>query len=109
MQFTAVFAFLAALAVTQVSANVQCTKFDAPPGSIDQGGLQNCLNNYRNNNWDGMNCGGRGWFKGHHKYKSPNDCYDACSGCILESIQAGASQVECDDFEGGTKCWMGYH
>ena len=57
----------------------------------------------------GQDCGGRGWFKGSHNYKSPTNCYDACAGLLVQAINQGASDVECDDFEGGARCWMGFH
>ncbi|KAI0820153.1 hypothetical protein BC628DRAFT_1331207 [Trametes gibbosa] len=109
MQFTAVFATLVAFAVSQVSARPHCNYWQAPPNTLDIPGLTNCLDNYRNGNWNGMDCGGRGWFKGTSHYKSPNDCYDACWTCVLEAIDDNASQVECDDYEGDSYCWMGYH
>ncbi|KAH9851210.1 hypothetical protein C2E23DRAFT_886679 [Lenzites betulinus] len=86
MQFTAVFAALAAFAVTQV-----------------------CLDGYRNGNWNGEDCGGRGWFKGSHDYKNPDNCWDACAGLLVQAINQGASDVECDDVEGGARCWIGFH
>ncbi|KAL1943351.1 hypothetical protein VTO73DRAFT_4426 [Trametes versicolor] len=109
MQFTTTFLALAALAVSQVSANASIVRQFNALGATDQGALHTCLNNYRTDNWDGMNCGGRGWFKGTHDYKSPENCYDACAGLLVQAIDQGASDVECDDNEGGAKCWMGFH
>ncbi|EIW56365.1 uncharacterized protein TRAVEDRAFT_49195 [Trametes versicolor FP-101664 SS1] len=109
MQFTAAFLALAAFAVSQVSANASIVRQFNALGATDQGALHTCLNNYRTDNWDGMNCGGRGWFKGTHDYKSPENCYDACAGLLVQAIDQGASDVECDDNEGGAKCWMGFH
>ncbi|KAL1943339.1 hypothetical protein VTO73DRAFT_4414 [Trametes versicolor] len=109
MQFTAAFLALAAFAVSQVSANASIVRQFNALGATDQGALHTCLNNYRTDNWDGMNCGGRGWFKGTHNYKSPENCYDACAGLLVQAIDQGASDVECDDNEGGAKCWMGFH
>ncbi|EIW56366.1 uncharacterized protein TRAVEDRAFT_49196 [Trametes versicolor FP-101664 SS1] len=109
MQFTAAFLALAAFAVSQVSANASIVRQFNALGSTDQGALHTCLQNYRTDNWDGMDCGGRGWFKGTHNYKSPQNCWDACAGLLVQAIDQGASDVECDDNEGGAKCWMGFH
>ncbi|KAK7690377.1 hypothetical protein QCA50_007035 [Cerrena zonata] len=81
----------------------------APAGSLDHNALHQCLNAYRTDNWDGMDCGGRGWFKGTHNYRSPQNCYDACVAGISAAIDSNASDVRCDDQEGGADCWMGYH
>ncbi|KAF4545287.1 uncharacterized protein LTHEOB_5120 [Lasiodiplodia theobromae] len=79
-------------------------------GDVDKGSLKYCLSVYRSNNWDGGDCGGRGWFKGHlSTYHSPENCYDACSQGIRSAIDQGASDVICHDYEGLTNCWMGYH
>ncbi|KAL1943356.1 hypothetical protein VTO73DRAFT_4431 [Trametes versicolor] len=109
MQFTAAFLALAAFAVSQVSANASIVRQFNALGSTDQGALHTCLQNYRTDNWDGMDCGGRGWFKGSHDYKSPENCWDACAGLLVQAIDQGASDVECDDNEGGAKCWLGFH
>ena len=102
---TTIFSGMALLIATTKA--VTCDTFAF--GNIDKGALTSCLNSYRNGNWDGMECGGRGWFKGGSAYNSPNDCYDACQDCIQREINAGASNVECDDYETFAKCWMGYH
>ncbi|KAI0332166.1 hypothetical protein GY45DRAFT_1321182 [Cubamyces sp. BRFM 1775] len=109
MKFTAAFVAIAAFAVSQVSANASIVRQYNALGATDQGALHTCLDNYRWDNWDGQDCGGRGWFKGSHKYKSPTDCYDACAGLLVQAINQGASDVECDDFEGSARCWMGFH
>ncbi|KDQ09129.1 hypothetical protein BOTBODRAFT_58905 [Botryobasidium botryosum FD-172 SS1] len=90
--------------VAGVSCNVET--FGGTPGNS---ALTSCLSTYRTNNWDGKNCGGVGWFKGSRSYNSPIDCYDACFNCIQNSINGGATSVECDDYEGLAECWMGYH
>ncbi|CDO75718.1 hypothetical protein BN946_scf184493.g16 [Trametes cinnabarina] len=105
----AVIAAFAAIAVSQVSGNATLVhEYDAF-GATDQGALRSCLDNYRIDNWDGMDCGGRGCFKGSHNYKSPRDCYDACAGLLVQAINRGASDVECDDYEGSARYWMGFH
>ncbi|KAL7278788.1 hypothetical protein ACG7TL_007797 [Trametes sanguinea] len=109
MKFAAVFAALAAFAVSQVSGNATLVREYDAIGATDQGALHTCLDNYRIDNWDGMDCGGRGWFKGSHNYKNPLDCYDACAGLLVQAINRGASDVECDDYEGSARCWMGFH
>ncbi|CDO76336.1 hypothetical protein BN946_scf184795.g7 [Trametes cinnabarina] len=115
MKFAAVLAALAAFAVSQVSGNATIVREYDALGATDQGALHSCLDNYRIDNWasslgqDGMDCGGRGWFKGSHNYKSPTDCYDACAGLLVQAINRGASDVECDDYEGSARCWMGFH
>ncbi|KAH9851220.1 hypothetical protein C2E23DRAFT_869431 [Lenzites betulinus] len=109
MQFTAVFAALAAFVVTQVSANASIVRQFNALGATDQNALHSCLDGYRNGNWDGEDCGGRGWFKGSHDYKSPDNCWDACAGLLVQAINQGASDVECDDVEGGARCWIGFH
>ncbi|KAI0633118.1 hypothetical protein C8Q77DRAFT_1218467 [Trametes polyzona] len=109
MQFTTAFIALAAFAVTQVSANASIVRQFNALGATDQGALHACLNSYRTDNWDGKDCGGRGWFKGTHNYKNPQNCYDACAGLLVTAIDQGASDVECDDVEGGARCWMGFH
>ncbi|KDQ56582.1 hypothetical protein JAAARDRAFT_295606 [Jaapia argillacea MUCL 33604] len=53
-------------------------------------------------------CGEVGWFKGGRAYQSPTDCYTACFGCISSAIDAGAMDVQCDDYERAADCWMGY-
>ncbi|KAI0074908.1 hypothetical protein K474DRAFT_1600767, partial [Panus rudis PR-1116 ss-1] len=78
-------------------------------GPTDQAALHDCLANYRTDNWDGTDCGGRGWFKGSSEYNSPENCYDACQFGISQAIDAGASDVQCDDHEGLADCWMGFH
>ncbi|OJD30777.1 uncharacterized protein BKCO1_5600053 [Diplodia corticola] len=79
-------------------------------GDVDKTALKDCLDSYRNDNWDGMNCGARGWFKGHRPaYQSSNNCYDACAPGIRSAIDQGGSNVECRDYEGVTQCWMGYN
>ncbi len=78
-------------------------------GSTDKGALHTCLSNYRTDNWDGEYCGGVGWFKGSMFYDNPQDCYDACVGCISGAIDSGATDVQCDDYEGLADCWMGFH
>ncbi|CDO75717.1 hypothetical protein BN946_scf184493.g15 [Trametes cinnabarina] len=109
MHFGVVFAALAAFAVSQVSANASIVSESDALGATDQDALHSCLQNYRTNNWDGMKCGGRGWFKGSHNYKNPTNCWDACAGYIVQAIDRGATAVECDDYEGSARCWMGYH
>ncbi|KAL0953363.1 hypothetical protein HGRIS_004600 [Hohenbuehelia grisea] len=108
MQFHALTILTVLVATSGTLANVVCT-IHAFADNTNKAGLHTCLDGYRTDNWDGMDCGGRGWFKGTHKYKSPQDCYDACNQCINSAIDAGASDVECDDYEGGTYCWLGYH
>ncbi|KAI0334984.1 hypothetical protein GY45DRAFT_970717 [Cubamyces sp. BRFM 1775] len=109
MKVAAVFVPMVAFAVTQVSANASIVRQYNALGATDQVALHNCLTNYRWDNWSGQDCGGRGWFKGSHNYKSPTNCYDACAGLLVQAINQGASDVECDDFEGGARCWMGFH
>ncbi|KAI0766611.1 hypothetical protein BD413DRAFT_480810 [Trametes elegans] len=109
MKFTALVA-VAAFAVAQVSANASIVRQFNALGATDQGALHSCLTNYRWDNWDGQDCGGRGWFKGHHNYDNPHNCYDACAQLLVAAIDQGASDVECDDVEGkNSYCWMGFH
>ncbi|KDQ56580.1 hypothetical protein JAAARDRAFT_295597 [Jaapia argillacea MUCL 33604] len=95
-------------AATGTLANVQCNIRAFSP-TTDKAALHACLNGYRTDNWDGMDCGGLGWFKGSRAYNSPTNCYDACSSCISTAIDAGAIDIQCDDYEGAADCWMGYH
>ncbi|KDQ09130.1 hypothetical protein BOTBODRAFT_179306 [Botryobasidium botryosum FD-172 SS1] len=110
---TSISAIISALLVVSLapgpaSAGTTCNikTFGGTPGN---GALIDCLHSYRTDNWDGKNCGGLGWFKGGSLYNSPVNCYDACFNCIQNSINAGATSVQCDDAEGLADCWMGYH
>ncbi|KAI0820115.1 hypothetical protein BC628DRAFT_928794 [Trametes gibbosa] len=109
MQLTALLAVIAAVAVTQVSAAASIVRQINAPGSTDENALYDCLLGYRSGNWNGETCGGRGWFKGGQNYDNPNDCWDACAQLLIDAINQGASDVECDDHEGGSRCWIGYH
>ena len=61
-------------------------------------------------NWDGKNCGGRGWFKGRRSWSGDSDdCYEACDSCISSAIDLGATDAECSQTSGFEACWMGYH
>ena len=103
------------------------------PANINKPVMHDCLFKYRNgtispflfrfqhgtvqlitsffmlDNWDGKDCGGRGWYKGHSNWNSPWDCYDACADCISEGINKGANLVSCKKTLGVAQCWMGYH
>ncbi|KAL7278750.1 hypothetical protein ACG7TL_007755 [Trametes sanguinea] len=109
MHLTAIFAALAAFAVSKVSAGASIVREYDALGATDQGALHTCLDNYRTDNWDGMDCGGRGWFKGSSAYQNPMNCYDACAGLLVQAIDRGASDVQCNDYEGFAECWMGFH
>ncbi|KAI9722265.1 MAG: hypothetical protein M1812_001737 [Candelaria pacifica] len=42
-------------------------------------------------------------------YKSPSDCYNACSEWLGQAMQAGMQDFQCDHYGGGkTHCWLGY-
>jgi hypothetical protein len=104
-----VIAVVAAFFITVANADVYCHYISYNIG-IDQDALHTCLENYRNGNWDGEECGGYGWFKGGFAYADPDNCYDACESCIDHAITAFADDVQCDDYEGvSAHCWMGYH
>ncbi|KDQ09128.1 hypothetical protein BOTBODRAFT_179304 [Botryobasidium botryosum FD-172 SS1] len=132
--FTRISTTLSALLVVSLApglAKVVCNveTFGGTPGNT---ALTSCLSTYRTNNWDGKNCGGVGWFKGSRAYSSPANCYDSCFNCIqskfmpstthlnsgadlyrrsyhADSINAGATSVECDDYAVLAECWIGYH
>ena len=36
---------------------LESESWKAPDGTLDQDALRQCLKSYRNNNWDGMECG----------------------------------------------------
>ncbi|KAI0078557.1 hypothetical protein K474DRAFT_1660382 [Panus rudis PR-1116 ss-1] len=105
--YTAVVAALVATALPvlgKVETTIRAT------GPTDHVALHNCLSGYRTDNWDGEDCGGRGWFKGSSGgYKSPQNCYDACQSGISSAIDSSASDVICHDYEGGATCYMGFH
>jgi hypothetical protein len=101
-------AVLAAFFITAANASAICSIHEFNT-SVDRDALYKCLATFNNHNWGGMECGGRGWFKGGSAYQNPDNCYDACQNCIYSAIGSFASSVECDDNEGFAECWMGYH
>ncbi|KAL0953364.1 hypothetical protein HGRIS_004601 [Hohenbuehelia grisea] len=93
MQIFVTKALVLLVVIASARANVVCI-IKGFSDDTDKAGLHSCLDGYRTDNWNGIDCGGEGWFKGTHNYKSPQNCYDACYRCISQSIDAGASDVE---------------
>jgi len=113
-----------------VSTTTTC-RIGGPASDLDKRAMHECLIKYRNGtilflpnagkhtlitdspffvgNWNGMGCGGRGWFKGGRSWDNPDNCYDGCASCISEAINRGANDVQCDQTVGFAACWMGYH
>ena len=59
--------------------------------------MEDCLDNYNIDSWEGTTCGGAGWFKGPNgPYKEPLHCYHACAPCMQWLI---------DEKSSGGICW----
>jgi hypothetical protein len=96
-----------------------------PKAPTWQGDMQNCLNGYDRTDFDGQDCGGVGWFKAFHTYDNPQNCFDACKGCMEWFIDGNSTKGYCWTVHGGTPpnwsggapigankqtfCNMGYH
>ena len=73
--------------------------------------LASCVLAYRNgaDDWDGSACGSFQMFKGRRNgYQDANDCFDACSECVLDSVYDGYTSVQCNDVANFDECWMGF-
>ncbi|TFK72720.1 hypothetical protein BDN72DRAFT_835791 [Pluteus cervinus] len=68
--------------------------------------MHDCLNNFNTGSFQNQYwCGGMYWQMGSRWYNSPSDCYNACKNHMAAGIDQGASDQECDDYEGFAECW----
>lgn len=90
-----------------------------------QTNMLKCLDQYNAPNWDGQDCGGVGWFKASISYQNPQDCYNACKGCMDWFIDSNSTNGYCWNVHGPVTvnwgggapyavnrqiaCDMGYH
>ncbi|KAL8669207.1 MAG: hypothetical protein Q9168_006196 [Polycauliona sp. 1 TL-2023] len=96
------------------------------PNITWQSEMMGCLNQYNVYNWDGQVCGGVGWFKAKlGNYENPQNCWNACQGCINWFINSSSTDGYCwtvhapiePNWNGGapysvhkkTACDLGYH
>lgn len=96
-----------------------------PPAPGWQRDMQACLNGYDRADFEGQDCGGVGWYKASHTYQNPQNCFDACRGCMEWLIGGNSTKGECWTVHGATPpnwgggapigagrktfCNMGYH
>ncbi|CAK5263588.1 unnamed protein product, partial [Mycena citricolor] len=109
MQFkSSIFIILASFVAASQQAS--CHMGSPAQPSLDQQSMHSCLTGYRTDNWDGMDCGGRTWYKGEmNGWKTPQTCYDACATCISEAIDNNVDEVQCDQWVGIIECWIGFN
>ncbi|KAI9823027.1 MAG: hypothetical protein M1832_002681 [Thelocarpon impressellum] len=99
-----------ALGVASSLPSGGCSADGSPADSeMNRTAMFSCLDNDNGGTWnEDRKCGGRSWYKTHFLWDSIQDCYNQCAYCILQGIQRGVPNINCDRQAGAASCSIGY-